>query len=292
MPSVNPKVAIIMRSYNDRSVIWQTLEMLQRQNYRDYELWNFDSTSSDGTLDIIREFNHPDHIRQNSSSTCNPARMLNEAVNIVDSDIIVFLNSDAAPTDEYWLENLIRPLEDPTIGAVYGRQIARQDCRSLFIKDTERAFGDGSEAARWVHFFSMANSAARRSVLLKYPFETKIKYSQDIEWSYRLRLDGYRIHYVEKAAAMHSHNYTLKQSYRRHFGEGKADAWIYRRGEMDHRWPRIFLLPFTMEILRDFRWAVGTRSIDAVLHSVPLRFVQKWARWRGIRQGKLALERS
>ena len=281
-----------MRSYNDRSVIRQTLEMLERQNYRDYELWNFDSTSSDGTLDIIREFNHPDRIRLNSSSTCIPGRVLNEAVNIVESDIIVFLNSDAAPTDEYWLENLIRPLEDPTIGAVYGRQVARQDCRSLFIRDTERAFGDGSEAARWIHFFSMANSAARRSVIMNYPFETKIQYSEDIEWSYRLRLDGYRIHYVEKAVAEHSHNYTLRQSYRRHYGEGKADAWIFRRGEMLQHWPRTFLMPFAMEILRDLQWAIGRRSFDAAIHSVPLRFAQKWARWRGIRQGKLALERS
>ena len=71
MPSRNPKVAIIMRSYNDRSVIRQTLEMLEKQTYRDYQLWNFDSTSSDGTLEIIREFNHPDRIRLNCSTVCN-----------------------------------------------------------------------------------------------------------------------------------------------------------------------------------------------------------------------------
>jgi rhamnosyltransferase len=289
MPSRNPKVAIIMRSYNDRSVIRQTLEMLEKQTYRDYQLWNFDSTSSDGTLEIIREFNHPDRIRLNSSKTYNPGRVLNEAISTVESEIIVFLNSDATPTDEHWLQNLIRPLDDPGIGAVYGRQVARQDCRSLFIKDTERAFGDGSEAARWVHFFSMANSAARRSVLARYPFETKIQYSEDIEWSYRLRLDGYRIHYVAQAAAMHSHNYSLKQSYRRHFGEGTADAWIFRRGEIDQRWPRTFLLPFMMEIIRDVYWALSKRSLDAVVHTVPLRFVQKWARWRGIKHGQLAL---
>lgn len=270
-----------MRSYNDKDVIRHTLEMLFKQNISDFELWNFDSTSTDGTLDIIREYNIPERIILNDSSTYNPGRVLNDAVARVDAEILVFLNSDATPTDEHWLESVTDPLSDPTVGAVYGRQVARPDCRSLFVKDTERAFGDGVEASRWLHFFSMANSAARRSVLLEKPFETRIQYSEDIEWSYRLKLHGYRIRYANDAVAMHSHNYTLSQSYKRHFGEGSADAWIFRRGELRQDWQRTFLMPFVMEVIRDMKWALKQRSIDAAIHTVPLRLTQKWARWRG-----------
>jgi len=41
-----------------------------------------------------------------------------------------------------------------------------------------------------------------------------------------------------------------------------------------------------MEVLRDLRWGVEHRSLDAVLHTVPLRAVQKLGRWRGLREGQ------
>jgi rhamnosyltransferase len=281
-----PTVSVVMRSYNDYSVIRSTLDIIQRQTYRNFELWNFDSSSTDGTFKIIQEFNDPKRIRQNDSASYNPGSILNEAVQTVGGDVVVFINSDATPESEEWLEKLIDPLADPNVGAVYGRQTARPDCRALFVKDTERAFGDGREAANWVHFFSMANSAARRDVLERFPFETKVQYSEDIEWSYRLRRAGLEIRYVAVAAATHSHNYTLLQSYKRHCGEGKAEAWIFREGEINTSLLRYASLPFGMEVLRDLQWALSKGSIDAALHTIPLRAVQKWGRWRGVREGQ------
>jgi len=284
MSNFRPKVAIIMRSYNDAEVIRETLEMVEKQCYNEKTLWNFDSCSSDGTLDIIREYNSPERIHLNNSADYNPGRVLNEAVNIADAEVFVFLNSDATPEDEHWLERLIQPLASPGVAATYGRQTPRSDCRSLFVKDTERAFGNGSIAAGWLHFFSMANAAVRAEIMARYPFETTIQYSEDIEWSYRMRLDQHQIVYVAEAAVTHSHNYTLEQSYRRHHGEGRAEAWIFRRGELNQSFLRYCLLPIGKEMLRDVGWAIRHRSADALTHSLPLRVAQKWGRWQGLRQ--------
>jgi rhamnosyltransferase len=281
-----PRIAIVMRSYNDIDVIRGTLEMVHKQTLQDFELWNFDSSSSDGTLEVIKEFNVPERIVQNDPKDYNPGTVLNDAVRRTRGEIVVFINSDATPETTDWLEKLVAPLSDPQVGATFGRQTARPDCRALFRKDTERAFGDGSESAGWVHFFSMANSAARRDILEKYPFETKVQYSEDIEWSYELRKKGLKIVYVPDAAATHSHNYTLKQSYKRMFGEGKAEAWIFREGELNTSFLRYMLMPFVMEVMRDWVWGIRHLSLDAILHSIPLRFVQKWARWRGLQEGK------
>ncbi|NBC13908.1 MAG: glycosyltransferase [Gammaproteobacteria bacterium] len=282
-----PRVAIAMRSHNDIDTIRGTLEMVARQGYRNFRLWNFDSSSCDGTLEVIREYNDPARIHQNDPKSYNPGRVLSHAVATIgaEADIIVFLNSDATPERDDWLERLIAPLAAPDVGAVFGRQTPRADCRELFRKDTERAFGDGKASAGWVHFFSMANAAARREVLARYPFETAVQYSEDIEWSYRLRRAGLRIVYVPEAAAMHSHNYTLAQSYKRQFGEGKAEAWIFRNGELDMSLLRYMVMPTGMEVLRDLAWALRERSLEAALHSVPLRVTQKWGRWRGLRAG-------
>jgi rhamnosyltransferase len=289
MPEIQPpkaRVSIVMRSFNDAAVIGGTLEALRRQTYQDFELWNFDSTSTDGTLDVIRRYNVPQRICLNDSRSYNPGRVLNDAVSRVGGGIVVFINSDATPQDEHWLQKLIAPFEDPQVGATFGRQIARPDARSLFVKDTERAFGDGNVSNQWAHFFSMANSAIRRHLALDDPFETRIQYSEDIDWSYRLRNRGYKIRYVEGAVAMHSHNYTLAQSYRRHRGEGMADAFIFRSGEQRRSFVGACLAPFGMEVLRDLAWAARHRSADAFLHAVPLRAAQKWGRWQGLRAAR------
>ena len=284
--NTEPRISIVMRSFNDVAVIGATLEALRRQSLRDFELWNFDSTSTDGTLELIRHHNAAERIVLNDSRSYNPGRVLNEAVARVRGEIVVFINSDATPQDEHWLERLVAPFSDARVGATFGRQVARRDARSLFVKDTERAFGDGSISGRWVHFFSMANSAVRRDLALTMPFETRIQYSEDIEWSYRLRTAGYGIEYVADAVAAHSHNYTLSQSFRRHRGEGMADAWIFRNGELRQSFVGYCLLPFGMEVLRDLGWAVRRGSADAALHSIPLRASQKWGRWSGFRDAR------
>lgn len=286
MTDGSPRVSIIMRSCNDSDVIRGTLQMVRAQTYTNYELWNFDSTSTDGTLDIIREFNVPERILLNDPASYNPGRVLNEAVAATSTGILVFLNSDATPESTDWLACLIAPLQDAGTGASYGRQTPRPDCRSLFVKDTERAFGDGHISAGWVHFFSMANSAVRRELLEQHPFDTGIQYSEDIDWSWRMRNLGHRIVYVPEAAAMHSHNYTLGQSYRRHYGEGMAEAWIFRNGELNTSFLRYCILPLGREVLRDLGWALRRASIDALLHCVPLRAVQKWGRWQGLKTGR------
>ena len=140
MQKSDNRIAIIMRSFNDINVIEQTLAAVSRQRGVDFTLWNFDSTSTDGTLEVIRRFNEPERIHLNDSTTYNPGRILNEAVRVSEGELIVFLNSDATPTSDHWLERLIEPFTDPNVGAVFGRQVARPDCRSLFVKDTERAY--------------------------------------------------------------------------------------------------------------------------------------------------------
>jgi rhamnosyltransferase len=286
--SRRPKVAIIMRSYNDIETIGGTFKALKNQSFQDFVLWNHDSSSDDGTLKVILANNNPGRVMVNDPASYNPARVLNKAVSFCDNEIIVFLNSDATPTSDTWLEDLIAPIVNEgvkKVGATFGRQTARHNCRSLFIKDTERAFGDGRIAANWRHFFSMANAAARKSTLVEFPFEPQMQYSEDIEWSRRIKQAGLGIEYVAAAKACHSHNYSLRESWKRHFGEGKAEAFIFPPSELNTSFMRYFLMPLVMEILRDAAYSFRRCSIDGLLHCVPLRVAQKVGRWLGLRAG-------
>src|SRR5215831_16198064 len=98
----DPFVSIILRSFNEAWALRQTLPSLQRQEYRNWELIIFDSGSTDGSVELIREF-HPRHFVQLSPETYNPSRVLNQGVKLARADFEIFLNADATPQSHHWL---------------------------------------------------------------------------------------------------------------------------------------------------------------------------------------------
>lgn len=277
-----PKVSIIVRSCNDVNFIEKTMQMIKKQKFRNFEIINVDSESTDGTFVIIQKYNRGLSYRIPQVSYV-PGVVLNQAIIKCRGDIIVFNNSDCIPQDENWLGNLIAPLiKDKTeqIVACYGRQIPRPDAHSFVQKDYERAFGDGSISSNWNHFFSLATSAARKSCLLEHHFEEAIQYSEDVEWSYRLKLLGKKIAYADDAVVEHSHNYSLEELRKRFYGEGMAEGFIY--GRQRSFWNAVIKSAFA-EIARDVVYLLKRLRVWEIPYSFVYRFVQRASVWRGNR---------
>jgi rhamnosyltransferase len=277
-----PLVTIVMRSKNDTAYIDRTFEEIFKQKFRDFEILNFDSGSEDGTWDIIRKYN-PEKCRQFAPEDYVPGKVLNQAVAEAEGEIIVFNNSDCIPTDENWLEYLIKPLREPgaeKISAVFCNQVPRPDAFPLVRKDNLRAFGDGATAAGWEHFFSLASSAALKKTLRQYPFREDLQYSEDLDWTWRLGKEGYHTVYVPEAAVEHSHNYSFTELRKRFYNEGVAEAQIY--AEAKTFW-RGFFFPWLAETVRDFAYLLKGGEILTVPRAFRYRLIQRFAAWRGRR---------
>jgi rhamnosyltransferase len=277
-------VPIVMRARNDMPLIGETLNMVSRQTIP-YTLIAFDNDSDDGTTELLRKYT--EHIHRVPAGTYIPGAVLNRAMEAADPEapFVVFLNSDCTPADENWLEQLISGFAAPDIAAVFGRQLPRPDALPLFAKDTEDTFGDGSRQKYWRHCFSMASSAVRRSCWETMPFRSDLKYSEDIDWTWRAREAGWKIQYVQESRVYHSHNYTLSQFASRQRGEGTADAQIFTWSSWDRSFLRYSLLPLLRQIKSDWGYALRTRSLQALLHSPALRFSQMTGRRRGFIEG-------
>jgi rhamnosyltransferase len=50
-----PRVSIVLRSYNEAWALRSTLAALRAQSYRNWELIAFDSGSTDGSVEMIRQ---------------------------------------------------------------------------------------------------------------------------------------------------------------------------------------------------------------------------------------------
>ncbi len=272
------KVSIIMRSKDEMPFIKYSLMMLTKQTLRDYELLVVDSGSTDGSWEVALEA-HPQISYQIKPQDYIPGKVMNAAASKCSGDILVFNNADCIPQNELWLENLIKPFEDPEVIAVFGNQITRQDASPIIRKDYLRAFGDGKIHAKWRHFFSMATSAVRRSVWEEFPFYEEIQYSEDIEWSWRMKQMGKKIVYAPDAIVEHSHNYNLKQTIKRFKGEGKAEGYIYN--EKPGNVFSEILIPATMESIRDFLFLLKHGELMWLPKAPIYRLFQRYGVWKG-----------
>jgi rhamnosyltransferase len=274
-----PKISIIMRSKNELPYVKYALRMLKSQTIHDFELICVDSGSTDGSWDILRKAK-PETFYSISPESYIPGKVLNEAVQYCHGEIIVFNNADCIPCHNDWLEKLTAPLlRDADIISTFANQIPRPNANPLVKKDYARAFGDGKISSNWKHFFSLASTAIRADIIRKYPFDPDIQYSEDIEWSWRMKQMGYKIKYVPEAIVEHSHDYTLRQLYKRFYGEGKADRKIYP--EEQKTFGRTVFLPYLAEVWRDLFYLLKNGQIAYLPYAKLYRFIQKYAYWKG-----------
>ena len=275
-------VDVVVRAHNDMDLIEETLRGIRQQTL-ECRILVMDNESTDGTTDVARTI--ADQVINIPAGTYIPGAVLNRAMKATSSDRVVFLNSDCTPVDQLWLETLLAGFDQDDVAAVFSQQLPRPDCRPLFCKDTRDTFGDGSQQAGWRHCFSMASSAIQRSVWEEMDFNEAIQYSEDIEWTWRARQRGYTIRYCPESKVYHSHNYTLKQWFRRQYGEGKADAQIFDWSAWESSWLRYSGMPFMRQILSDWKFGLKTRSLEAIVHSPPLRLMQLLGRRKGFNDG-------
>ena len=273
---------VVVRAYNDMPLIEETLQGI-RQQETPCRILVMDNESSDGTTAVCKKI--ADQVINVPAGTYVSGVVLNQAMKVTGSEFVVFLNSDCTPVNGDWFDPLVAGFDDERVAAVFSRQRPRLDCWTLFAKDTEDTFGDGSRQERWKHCFSMASSAVRRSAWEALPFNENIQYSEDIDWTWKLRQKDCLIRYCPSSSVYHSHNYTLKQWFRRQYGEGKADAQIFDWTAWDQNWIRYSAMPLVRQVLSDWKYAFKTKSPNAFFHSPGLRLMQMLGRRKGFRDG-------
>jgi len=277
-----PDISVIMRSNNDAEIIEETLKMLYAQTVRDFELINMDNASVDGTLGIIKKYNKSGKVFNVGKGHYIPGKVLNEATAVARGGVIVFLNSDATPTGERWLEYLIGGLkEEEGIVAVYGRQIARQNSNLLVRMDYERCYpaaGKGSPLNEPV--FSLAAAAIYRKIWERHRF-CEDGLSEDIEWYYRIVADGYKCLYMPQAAVFHSHRYPLKELFRKTYLENARLGIIYK----DRNNFYILLKRCMAAIIRDVMACLKNADFWALVYSPLYRSAIFISSYLGMKRG-------
>ena len=115
------KVSIITVSYNSAATIGQAMASVLGQTYRDIDYWVIDGGSTDGTVEIIKEYEAKavGRLHWISEQDHGLYDAMNKGISRCTGDIIGILNSDDFFTSDTVVETIASSFTDD-IDAIYG----------------------------------------------------------------------------------------------------------------------------------------------------------------------------
>mgnify|MGYP001197820191 CR=1 FL=1 len=197
----NPKISIIIRTKNEEKYISQCLKKIKQQNFKDFEIIIVDNFSTDLTVKKAKQFTN----KIIKIKKFLPGKAINEGIKVSKGKIIVVTSAHCIPVNNEWLKNLIKDLKDKKVAGVYGRQEPMKYTSDFDKRDLLTIFGLDKKIQLKDTFFHNANSAFRKEIWKKFPFDEKATNIEDRIWGEKVISKGYKIIYEPMASVYHYH---------------------------------------------------------------------------------------
>jgi len=220
------KVSIVTPSFNGQKYLKVCLDSLSKQLFKEFEMIIVDNASIDGSCEFISE-NNPEVKLISLAENYGFSKAVNEGIKNSNGEYVVLLNNDIE-ADIYWLENLVKSIEqDKNIFSCSSKMINYHN-RNL-IDDAGDNFnilgwaykrGEGKNISKFTNgskvFSSCAGAAIyRRSVFdeIGYFDENFFAYLEDVDICYRAKIHGYQNTYCSDAIIYHVGSATTGSKY-------------------------------------------------------------------------------
>lgn len=205
----------------------QTLSVIKSANL--FQVLIIDSSSEDDTLSIVNEFGFM--VRVIAKADFDHGATRQQAAEILsESDYVIYLTQDVIFYDSTAIINLTRYIIDHDLASAYGRQIAYPFAKLLarhmrqfnygsksYIRTIKDRRKYGIKCAFASDSFAIYKISALKSVG---GFPKNVLFGEDTYTYCQLLINGYKVGYCATAICWHSHDYSIKQDFKRYFDIG------------------------------------------------------------------------
>ena len=272
--------SIIIRCFNEEKHIGKLLYGITQQTLPDVEIILVDSGSTDRTLQIASQYPvRVVHIRPEEFTF---GYSLNQGIAAARSEFIVMASAHVYPVYPDWLEQLLKPFENPHIALTYGKQRGNETTRFSELQIFNTWYPNQGPYLQRHPFCNNANAAVRRSLWETNHYDENLTGLEDLAWAHWCIQQSYLISYVAEAEIIHVHAETNRGIFNRYRREARAYKQIYpdeKFGLQD------LVRLFTLNTISDARAASRLGRLGQVLGDIiQFRFLQFYGTYRGYRE--------
>lgn len=301
-----PKVSVVIPIYNGEEDLPALINCLKAQTYprERVEYLLVDNNSRDRTSDILQAAAQEamsegmtfKHLSETQIQSSYAAR--NKGIRAAKGEILAFTDADCHPTHE-WLQALVQPFTEPTVGIVAG-EVTALPGKTLLERyaDLQNTLSQKYTLAHpFRPYGQTANVALRRETLKQAGlFRPYMTTGGDADLCWRIQQQGvWQIRFAEQAIVQHRHRTTLEDLQKQWRRYGCSNRYLHelygvplnrelKRKDYVYRWSRWLLkeLPIaaTKTIIR--------QATLADIVSTPLNLICTRARAAGQREAKLS----
>lgn len=225
-------ISIICPLYNAKKYIKNLDESIKMQKNVYIESIKYVLTeSSDNTEELLKDLN-ANYTKIKKEQFSHSLTREKEAMESK-GDIIVFITQDIIIRDRLWLYNLTKDIINEKCQAAFSRQVCENNSIEKYIREKNYpnksrivSKMDIEKLGLLTFFFSDASAAIKSDIFKELNgYDSKdLIISEDMYFAYKLIMEGYKIKYCADSVVIHSHDFTLKQLYKRYFDTGKFFA--------------------------------------------------------------------
>ncbi len=199
-------ISVVIRAYNEEKWLDRCLRAVKHQRLPIEDIIVVDNESQDKSREIAQH--HGTTLLSISRADFTFGRALNLGIEAAKGEVVLILSAHCIPVDELWSSYLALHLNGyggDSICGVYGRQEPLPETSDMDARDLYTTFREERHNQSQDYFFHNANSAIRKSLWQKYPFDEKIRGVEDRAWGKLLIQKGYQITYEPMARVYHHH---------------------------------------------------------------------------------------
>lgn len=231
-------IGVVIPTYNGGKLWEEVVLSLNNQCNFINKILVIDSGSTDSTLQISQSSGL--NIIKISSKEFNHGGTRNFGLKEINCDIVIFITQDAI-LNPFAIQNIIKAFDNIDVAVAYGKQISHENANPLakharifnykndsyvYSKDDKTRYGiktvftSNSFAAYRVKYFKELGGFPENTI-----------FAEDMYFTSKALLKGYKVAYVSDAIVKHSHNYSIIEEFKRSFDIGvfhHTEKWILK----------------------------------------------------------------
>ncbi|MBO4266284.1 MAG: glycosyltransferase [Lachnospiraceae bacterium] len=196
------KISVVTVCYNEKNTIRETVESVLAQKYDDYEYIIMDGASTDGTLDIIKEYADNPKMKYMSEPDTGLFNAMNKSLTLVSGQYVIFMNSGDLFLDENVLADVAPYLREDI---VYG-DVLRRTKEGSYIQKYKGTHWERIRMMLCGLAFCHQTQFTKTEVMKRYGFREDHKITADFDFVVRALSDKRSFKHVDRVICSFDHD--------------------------------------------------------------------------------------